>query len=76
LNKPIPESYSHRKFKNNDDLDQTVLMSLAVEDMKQNPDQYKKALWTGRKKKFSYHIRHGHVSPPKRNEHQSMINLS
>ena len=40
LNKPIPESYSHKKFKGENDVAQTVLMSLAVEDMKQNPDQY------------------------------------
>lgn len=42
-------------------------MSLAVEDMKQNPEEYQKVMNTGRKKKFTYNLRHGKTSPSKRN---------
>lgn len=41
-------------------------MSLAMEDMKSNPGNYKQIIKTVKKKKFEYHIRHGHVSPPRK----------
>lgn len=76
MSPPIRENYGHRTFDQRSAVENTILMSLAMEDMKSNPSSYKQIMKTVKKKKFEYHVRHGHVSPARREKDQEMVDLA
>ena len=46
-------------------VDQTVLLSLAMEDFKQNPENYSSLVQKTKRNKVLYKLNHGKVSPAK-----------
>ena len=61
MNPPIEEKYDHKKFNAESNVEQTVILSFALEEMRKNP-KYQK-LTQKRGSKCVYKMRHGANSP-------------
>jgi hypothetical protein len=58
LNPPIREGYEHKKFKGPEDLDSTVKLSFALEELRKDPSKLKKMMGISPGPKFKYMVRH------------------
>ena len=59
LNPPIRDGYDHKKFKGPDDLESTVKLSFALEELRKDPSKLKKMMGISPGPKVKYTLRHG-----------------
>ena len=62
MNPPIKEDYDHKSFKKPKNVDETIKLSIALEEIRNNPQKYGKLIGL-KAPKFKYQIRHGRISP-------------
>ena len=61
MNPPIEEAYDHKTFTTESKVEQTVILSFALEEMRKNPN-YQRSL-QNRGARCVYKMRHGAISP-------------
>ena len=71
MNPPIREDYDHKSFSKSKNLEDTIRLSLALEDLRNNPHKYAKLIGL-KGQKFKYQIRHGRLSPTHLQEDQKL----
>ena len=59
MNPPIREGYAHKKFKGPEDLESTVKLSFALEELRKDPSKLKRMMGISPGPKVKYTLRHG-----------------
>ena len=72
MNKPLDPKYDHKTIKLDHELQDSIILSQAFEDMKGNPDKYS-GIFKNNKVRFQYKLRHGKVSPSNKDSNKALL---